>query len=148
MSKDFKLSDPEFVGKFKPAEVELKVKDVAGPSKKMGWTCKIQDGWEVKLVPEGFWDKIKALETDREKLDLIAGLENMAGHLAHGTEVLVMGISGWAPGTVQMGRKSEFLSSPHVESKGSVWPLKEATDERGCWVTSSQINKKVFEKIK
>lgn len=138
----------EIFSKLEGVPVRVTIKRVPGPSKKLGWTCKIQDGWEVKVIPDGFWDQIKALETVEEKFELIAGLENLTGHLAHGTKVLAMGIAGWAPGEVKMGMKSEFLSSPHVESKGFVWPLKEATDERKCWVTSSQINKKVFEMIK
>lgn len=146
MSEDCKFSDPKFVGKFITyKDVDLKVETVEEKSKKLGWTCTIRDGCEVKVVTEEFEQRLAALDDDKEKLELVYILDNMT-ELVQGQKVLVMGITGWCFGTVMLS--GDYFSSPHVESRGSIWPLKEADDERKCWVTSSQINKRCFDKIK
>jgi hypothetical protein len=145
LSEDFKLSEPKLVGAFQINPEDLKIETVAEPSKKIGWTCEIKDGWEVKVVPEDFEQRLAVLTEDQDKIDLIWSLENMT-ELVQGQRVLVMGIMGWCFGTVML--RSRYLSSPHVESHGSVWPLKEADDERECWVTVTQINKRCFDMVK
>lgn len=145
MSEDFKTSKPAFVGNFvSPKEFEVKTETVEEKSKKLGWTCCERHGWEVKVVPEDFDQRLATLSEDQDKMELISSLENLT-ELLQGQKVLVMSITGWCYGTVML--QGRYLSSPHVESHGSVWPLEMADDERKCWVTSSQINKKCFEMI-
>jgi hypothetical protein len=145
LSEDCKFSDPKPVGKFISHEdIDLKVETVESKSKKLGWTCCIRDGWEVKIVTEEFEKRLAVLNDDKDKLELIYSLDNMT-ELHQGQKVLVMSITGWCFGTVML--RSRYLSSPHVENRGSVWPLKEAEDERECWVTSSQINKRCFDMV-
>jgi len=64
---------------------------VESKSKKLGWTCLIRDGWEVKIVTEEFEQRLAALDNDEDKIELIRSLDNMT-ELHQGQKVLVMGI--------------------------------------------------------
>lgn len=151
MSDNFKLSDPEYVGEFQIGPPDLQVEDVNEPSKKLGWTCSIRDGWEVKLWTPKLRHAIDDLQKQEAEPDAIMRLidehDNLTGELKEFTPVLAMGIRGWVQGLV-VTDSATLPGSPYVDSEGSVFPLKEAPDERNCWVTSSQINKKCFEMIK
>ncbi|MHC4507730.1 MAG: hypothetical protein ACYTAO_02065, partial [Planctomycetota bacterium] len=92
------IGPPQFMGKLKPPE-DLKVEDVDQPSKKLGWTCYEQRGWEVKVPSADFDKEIIKLDGDRAKLALIDSCENMT-ELRHGKKVLAMGITGWVRGQV------------------------------------------------
>ena len=83
-----------------------------------GWSCQIQDGWEVKVVSEDFDQRLDALTKDADKLDLVHSLENLT-KLCHGQKVLVMSITGWVFGMVML--RGTYFSGPHVESCGSIW---------------------------
>lgn len=106
------------------------------------WMCELLDGWEVKVVSEGFREQLANVQDMAAKLELIESLDNLVT-LQHGRTVLVMGIVGWCFGTVLT--TGTYFSTPHVENEGSVWPLREAKDGRSCWVTTSQINKRCFD---
>ena len=141
MSEEFKLGDPEFVGEIPPVE-ELRIETVDKPSRKMDWTFSERSGWEVKVPSADFDQEIMKLETDEDKYALIHSCENLTD-LREGKKVLVMSIRGWVEGEVRMS--GEFISGPHVDSGGSLFPLSMCEDDRECWVTSSQFNKKVFD---
>lgn len=141
MSEDIKFSEPEFVGDFQVRPVDLEVEEAEEPSKKLGWTCHERHGWEIKVPTADFEQQLGKLETDEEKLALIESLENMT-ETSVGMKVLVMSLFGWVRGVVR--EKSDLVSFWHVDAGGSIFPLEMAGDERNCWVTTSQINKKCF----
>lgn len=134
----FKLSEPRFVGEIPKTEALEVVKS----TEKIGWTCHERRGWEVKIITPEFVQKIIECGDDEEKSELINACENMT-EAKEGTRVLVMGIMGWVRGVVR--EKGELVHFWHVDAGGSVFPLELASDERCCWVTTSQINKRVFE---
>jgi hypothetical protein len=135
----FKLSEPRFVGEMPKIEV-LEVEKSS--ELKIGWTCEERRGWEVKLITPEFDQQIIQCADDEEKSELIHSCANMT-EAKEGTKVLAMGITGWVRGVVR--EKSELVSFWHVDAGGSVFPLELASDERCCWVTTSQINKRIFE---
>ena len=137
----FCLSEPRFVGEMAPRE-ELKAEEADVRAKDIGWTCEMRRGWEVKLITPEFDQKIIECADDGEKGELIHACENMTESV-EGTKVLAMGIMGWVRGIVR--EKSELVSFWHVDAGGSIFPLELADDDRCCFVTTSQINKKCFD---
>ena len=108
---------------------------------KSGWTCSIMEGWEIKVPPDDFCERMVAARDDDEKIEIIETFPNLK-EPEDGQHVLVMSLFGWAAGNVRLG--GDFMSSPHVESGGHVFPMQMAEDDRACWITSVQINKKVI----
>lgn len=144
----FKISEPHFIGEF-PSVQEMKIEtlEATDTSKvpNIGWTCSELQGWEVKVIFDDFDQKIMRCADENKKIKLIESCENM-NVIKAGKKVLVMGITGWVRGIVV--ESGDLWSNWHVDTGGSIFPLKPADDERICWVTTSQINKKCFEKIK
>lgn len=138
----FILSPPQPMGEMQPAAM-LEVEP--SKSKDIGWTFEERRGWEVKELPEDFVQQISGCVDDKEKLSLIDRLPNMTESTI-GKKVLAMGIMGWVRGVVR--EKSELVSFWHVDAGGSIFPLELADDDRCCFVTTSQINKKCFEVIR
>lgn len=145
MSDESKSSDLKYVG-VDYGTADLQVEDVYEPSKKLGWTCELRTGWEVKVFTDDYVDRM--MDTDKDdneaKTKIIESLPNLVD-LEDGQVVLVMSIMGWVSGNVRL--TSDIFAGPHVESGGHVFPLRFTDDDRKCWVTTSQINKAVFDLI-
>lgn len=103
--------------------------------------CRELHGWEVKEYTPDLGQRLEQCSTYAERHALIAQLENMVDAQA-GKDVLVMSLTGWARGVVVA--ESGSLPFKHVDSGGCVFPIEMADDERRCWVTTCQVNKKVF----
>lgn len=144
MTEDYKLSKPLYVGPFPPREdMQVGIEEVKDPSVKLGWTCSLKTGWEVKIFTEDCIERMTDTEDGdiEAKNRIVESLPNLT-ELEDGKIVLVMSIIGWVSGNVRL--RSDLFGAPHVESGGHIFPLSRAEDDRDCWVTVSQINKSVF----
>jgi hypothetical protein len=62
--------------------------------------------------------------------------------LKPGTEVLIWGFGGLALATIVVEKNTYY-----AETASSIWPLEYATDDRKCWTSLCEINKKAIKKL-
>jgi hypothetical protein len=128
--------------KLKEAEFGPQEQVVTEPSRPMnvGWQTWENDGIELKL-----WDPAKQehLEncTSAQRNARVRELPNAANMLKEGDEVLCGGLFGWYLARIT------HEGGIHAENENYYFPIK-WSEQQGCWVTNTQINKACFDKLK
>lgn len=103
--------------------------------KQIGWQCWEHPGVEIYAKPN-------ILPNNEEEWQALLKEPLKDPNLKPGTEVLIWGFGGLASATIVVEKDTHY-----AETASSIWSLKYATDDRKCWTSLCEINKKAIEKL-